>query len=347
MIDPKRSKYRRKTEKYFKDSIFDIIDIQEGLEKNKLISKANEEDFIYNCIGRYSLSNKSSIEEKSYNMNTSDDIINRINQNRFGFRIENLELEYKNGYIIKLIDKYTPIDIIGEGAFSTVISAFDNTRNCIIAIKIIVKQFNQQVEKYDSFLENETKIQLKLDHPRIVKLYEVVDNQDYLFMFIEYMQGGTLKDLIIERFNNADQHLFQDHECAKIIQGVTEALNYMHNKNIMHRDIKPENILFKDKNDLSSIKLGDFGLATFNMEKESKKCGTLLYMAPEVMNKKSYDATIDIWATGFILFIMLSGGRHPIYTREMDSELYITEVLKEAQWNFPTNFPLYLIYFKF
>jgi serine/threonine protein kinase len=98
--------------------------------------------------------------------------------------------------------------------------------------------------------------------------------------------------------------------------------------------------LFKDKNDLRSLKLGDFGLATFNIEKESKKCGTLLYMAPEIMNKKSYDHSIDIWATGFILYILLSGGRHPIYTKEMDSEAYMKEYFKEPQWNFPPDFPL-------
>jgi len=98
--------------------------------------------------------------------------------------------------------------------------------------------------------------------------------------------------------------------------------------------------LFKDKNDLRSIKLGDFGLATSNLEKESKKSGTLLYMAPEIINKKSYDHSIDIWATGFILYILLSGGRHPIYTKEMDSEAYMKEFTKEFEWNFPCPFPL-------
>ena len=90
------------------------------------------------------------------------------------------------------------------------------------------------------------------------------------------------------------------------------------------------------------LKITDLGIArVWNPDNSKDTSGTPGYMAPEVMNKKSYDATIDIWAAGFILYIMLSGGRHPIYSREMDSELYIKEVLKESQWNFPSNFPLY------
>jgi hypothetical protein len=238
MIDPKRSRYRKKTENYTKDSIFDIIDVQECLDKNKYIPKISKDEFIYNCFEKQS-SNQFNFDKCQSRMETEEETINRINKNRFGFKIEDLELEYKNGYKIKLIDKYSPIDIIGEGAFSSVISAYDHTKKCIIAIKIIVKQFNQQIEKFDSYLENETKIQLKLDHKNIVKLYEVVDNQDYLFMFIEIMSGGTLKDLILERYNSEDKYFFRDHECAIIIQGIMEALNYLHNNNIMHRDIKP------------------------------------------------------------------------------------------------------------
>jgi serine/threonine protein kinase len=65
------------------------------------------------------------------------------------------------------------------------------------------------------------------------------EDKDYLFMFIENMSGGTLKDLILERYHSEDKYFFRDNECALIIQGIMEALNYLHNKNIMHRDIKP------------------------------------------------------------------------------------------------------------
>ncbi len=98
--------------------------------------------------------------------------------------------------------------------------------------------------------------------------------------------------------------------------------------------------MFKDFDDLTSLKIGDFGLATFNFEKESKKCGTLLYMAPEIVNKKSYDSTIDIWATGFVLYILCSGGKHPLYTRDMYTDAYIKQVTSDTCWEFPEHFAL-------
>ena len=74
---------------------------------------------------------------------------------------------------------------------------------------------------------------------------------------MELIEGGSLKDLIIKRYLDNNKYLFRDSECALIMKGIFEALNYLHKKNIIHRDIKPENILFKNKNDLSSVILCD------------------------------------------------------------------------------------------
>jgi calcium/calmodulin-dependent protein kinase I len=69
--------------------------------------------------------------------------------------------------------------------------------------------------------------------------------------------------------------------------------------------------MFSNKNDLTTLKIADFGLATHFESKQNLKCGTVLYMAPEIFDKKSYDISVDIWASGFILYILCSGGRHP------------------------------------
>lgn len=91
------------------------------------------------------------------------------------------------------------------------------------------------------------------------------------------------------------------------------------------------------------MKVADFGLAICEDQKVSEKCGTLLYMAPEIMKKKSYDNSIDIWATGFILFIMASGGKHPIHNKNLESSAYIEIVKSINSWTFPNTFPLYLV----
>lgn len=98
--------------------------------------------------------------------------------------------------------------------------------------------------------------------------------------------------------------------------------------------------MFSRKNDLSSLKLGDFGLAKITDYKDTAKCGTLIYMTPEQMANKGYTKSIDVWATGFILFILCSGGMHPILTRKMDHAAYTIAFNNLDTWDFPEDFPL-------
>lgn len=150
------------------------------------------------------------------------------------------------------------------------------------------------------------------------------------------MKGGSLKNLIIERYYN--NKLFKDIECSIIIKNILEGLNHLHSQKIIHRDIKPENILLKDKNDLNSIKISDFGLSTFLQENEEKDdCGTLIYRCPE-LHKTSENT--DIWACGFILYILASGGIHPIYKNEMNRKTYIELLTNIKEWSFPDTFPM-------
>ena len=91
-------------------------------------------------------------------------------------------------------------------------------------------------------------------------------------------------------------------------------MDYLHSREIVHRDLKPENILINDINDLSTVKLTDFGLsAQYNVHNEEYDfCGTLLYMAPEQMEKKIYSKSIDIWSVGIMMYMLLHKGRHPL-----------------------------------
>jgi len=149
---------------------------------------------------------------------------------------------------------------------------------------------------------------------------------------MELIEGGNLKDLIIKRYLDNNVYLFRDSECAQIMKGILEALNYLHKKNIIHRDIKPENILFKNKDDLSSVILCDFGLAYQLNEYEnsiSGSCGTTIYMAPEILLKKNYDYLVDSFSAGIVLYILCSGGMHPFYTKGTPQKEYIEKIIQQ------------------
>ena len=348
-IQPKRSRFKKITEKYKTDNVLDIIDIADTLKKNRSIPKVSLEEFIYE---RYLKDNDLSYQRKgsinvsqlSKNKNNKDINYEKLNKNPFHINFNKLKLEFPNGYSIAFTEAYYPIDIIGFGSFGLVLSAIDLETNEKLAIKIVNKGENNI---YDlKFLNNEVNILKKLDNPRILNVYEVLDTPKYFFIFMELIEGGSLKDLIIRRYNNKnDNYLFKDSECAIIIKGILEAVEFLHQNSIIHRDLKPENIMFKKKDNLDSIILCDFGLAyhldNYILEKLIQgTCGTTLYMAPEIIEKRKYDYLVDLFSIGIILYVLASGGSHPIYKKKMNHDEYVKELLKLKKDNF--DFPNYM-----
>ncbi len=112
-----------------------------------------------------------------------------------------------------------------------------------------------------------------------------------------------------------------------------DAVEYLHSREIVHRDIKPENILFDDYKDLSTLKLIDFGLSSqyFEVMGDFEFCGTLLYMAPEQLEKRVYTKAIDIWSCGIIMYMLLNNGTHPFYLKG-DSSNQFVDKLKIGKW---------------
>ena len=115
------------------------------------------------------------------------------------------------------------------------------------------------------------------------------------------MKEGNLSHYMKQR--NRNKQYFSEEEASVIMKHLLEALSYLHLKNIIHRDIKPENILLSNPNDLSSIKLCDFGLSTIHQQDKTlkAKCGTAMYMAPEIVRGK-YTTSIDMWSCGIIMY---------------------------------------------
>ncbi len=349
-IQPKRSRFKKITEKYKKDNVLDIIDIADSLSKNRSIPKVPLERFIYEKNIKdpremtYQRADSIKVSQILKNINTKDNInFDKLNNNKFHIKFNNLKLEFPNGYSIEFIKAYYPIEIIGQGSFGLVISAIDLETNEKLAIKIVDKIENNIFD-----LNNEVNILKKLSNPRILNVYEVLDTPKYFFIFMELIEGGSLKDLIIRRYNNKKQdYLFTDSECSIIIKGILEAVEFLHQNNIIHRDLKPENIMFKKRDVLESIILCDFGLA-YHLDNHILEkliqgiCGTTLYMAPEIIEKRKYDCLVDLFSIGVILYVLASGGKHPIYRKKMTTDEYIKELyaLKSNKENF--DFPSYM-----
>lgn len=218
----------------------------------------------------------------------------------------------------KIVSKYSNTDILknfefvymwGNGAFGKVKLYRDrNDKTILYAIKTLKKN---NIPKYEfELLKTEVEILSELDHPNIVNYFGTFEDNFYIHIVMEYLKGYDLYKVIsIKNYTN-----FEEKDMSLIIFQLAKALHFIHNKNIIHRDIKPENIIFSNKNDYSSLKLIDFGLATTKREK--KDVGTPLFMSPEMVNGESCPKS-DIWAVGIIVYKMLTG-KYPFDETEID-----------------------------
>ena len=324
---------------YNRVTVFDKFNISSLITNDLLIPKTSHSTFLY----KRELDLKQKLPSKPEQQQPElQAVINEINKNHFGIKIDKLVIHDPNDHDIKFMSVYTPTKYIGQGAFGLVIAVIKNETKEHYAVKIIKKNYN--LFSNTTYL-NEVTLLKKLKHPRILNLHEVLDTNEYLFLFTEHIEGGSLKDFIMTRYtninNNTNDYFIKDSECSTIIRSLLEAVAYLHRNNIMHRDLKPENIMFKNKDDLNSLIICDFGIAgeiaTFEFTK--CKCGTLLYMAPEILNNRPYDFLVDLWSVGIILYILESGGRHPIFVQGIEKRAFIKETKAKKEWEFPLHFP--------
>ena len=189
---------------------------------------------------------------------------------------------------------------IGYGSFSVLYKGFNFKLSTYVAVKQINKIPNKK------YLNNEIKVMKNLNHPNVLKLFEVYSDYDKVYLVVD-LCDSDLKKYIDSRINIYDQKYF-----GEIIEGI----GYMYKKNIIHRDIKPQNILIKD----NVIKICDFGMSkTYeNFDLMSTFCGSPLYMAPEIIKEKKYNNLSDIWSLGVVLFELVTK-EHPYMFLEKDN----------------------------
>ena len=199
------------------------------------------------------------------------------------------------------------INEIDQGAFAKVIHVKEKKTKKDFALKI-VKKSESNIDLINRMKE-EIQILKKLQHPNIVQYYGQIENTNQLFIKMEYLKYGTLGQWIQKNKNISEE------QASLIIKEVLSAIAYLHQNQICHRDLKPENIMFSRENDISSIKIIDFGLSLQNFDSlcNSDYCGTLIYMAPEEIERKSYYLSVDIWSIGILMYMLLNKGEHPFY----------------------------------
>ena len=219
---------------------------------------------------------------------------------------------------------YEIIKKIGEGGYGKIYKVKNKESGDIRAMKQILKSKIPDIEKF----QNEIKILSMVDHPNIVRLFEVIEDDKYFNLFQELCTGGELLSKV--------QKPLKEKEIAKIFKQIMSAIAYCHEKGIVHRDMKLENILFLTESEDSPIKIIDFGLSVLLGKKDVKenevtdlkkygfkrmttKVGTIYYMSPEVI-KGNYDEKCDIWACGVILYTLLAG--YPPFNGQTDKDIY-------------------------
>jgi len=206
---------------------------------------------------------------------------------------------------------YEFISMLGNGSFGKVRLYRDrNYKDLLFAIKTLKKE---GIPPYQfNLLKSEVNILSNLDHPNIVKYFGTFEDENFIHIVMEYLKGHDLYKIIsLKNYTG-----FDEKNMCQIIQQLLKALSFIHSKNIIHRDIKPENILFSYKRNYTTLKLIDFGLATFSKQ-DNKSVGTPFYMSPEMIDGQAYPAS-DMWSVGVIVYQMITG-KLPFESSENES----------------------------
>ncbi|CAN8064192.1 unnamed protein product [Agarophyton chilense] len=210
---------------------------------------------------------------------------------------------------ITLDNFYDIGEVIGVGVNGDVLKGWDRVTNEVVAIKTI--PYEGDMEKgNDPDAECEIEIIKSLDHPHLVKTYDVFRSklEKKIYIVMEFVSGGELFSRIVNDAGN----LIKEGDGIRISRNLLSAVKYLHDRDIVHRDIKTENVLCIDSDFQLPlrIKLADFGLSRNLTGKNaclSSLVGTGYYLAPEIIRNERYGKAVDMWACGVLLYVSLSG----------------------------------------
>ena len=196
------------------------------------------------------------------------------------------------------LENYSFLKTIGEGTFGKVKLSLHKLTQEQVAIKILEK--NKIINQKDlERIEKEIKYMKMLNHPNIVKIYEIIEDENNYYISMEYVPGGELFNYIVKNKR------LTENESSFFYSQIIHIIKEIQKHKICHRDLKPENLLLTQH---KTIKITDFGLSNEYEDFLMTPCGSPCYASPEVLKGKKYSGLgIDLWASGIILYSMLCG----------------------------------------
>ncbi|XP_076439808.1 serine/threonine-protein kinase Sgk2-like isoform X2 [Babylonia areolata] len=206
------------------------------------------------------------------------------------------------------------LKVIGKGSFGKVLLARHRSEKQVYAVKVLQKAAIMKRNEAKHIMSERNVLLKNVQHPFLVGLHYSFQTADKLYFVLDYVNGGELF------FHLQRERYFPEQRAKFYAAEMASAIGYLHSQNIIYRDLKPENILLDSK---GHVVLTDFGLCKEGITAEkttSTFCGTPEYLAPEVLQKRPYDKTVDWWCLGAVLYEMVYG-LPPFYSRDT-TEMY-------------------------
>ena len=192
--------------------------------------------------------------------------------------------------------------VLGQGSFAIVKLVKEKSSGEERALKIIAKR--PLKDNNEKMLKEEIAILGKVEHPHVIKMWDLYETREGVFIVTDLCRGGELFDRLVERVH------YNELDARHITRQIFEGIAYLHDHDIIHRDLKPENILLRDKEEPANVVISDFGLSKFIPEDGHllmTACGSPQYVAPEVLLGSGYGPAVDIWSAGVIAYCLLAG----------------------------------------
>lgn len=234
--------------------------------------------------------------------------------------------------------RFTVSKIIGSGAFANVYESTEKRSQKKFAVKGFNKHYLEQQTRGKESLWNEICILKQMNHRNLLKLYEVHETKNSMYLVFDIYEGGELSKLL------EDKPGVKEDDCRNIVIGLLRGLDHMASKDMVHRDLKPNNIMLRKNTNIQpdDVVIVDFGLSSSIHEKNMiyKRCGTPGYIAPEIIGAKNVEQSFtvttkcDVFGVGSILFYMMVG-RNPFEKLDYSVDQIIKKNL-EGKVDYPT-----------
>ncbi|KAL8614588.1 hypothetical protein ACOMHN_049401 [Nucella lapillus] len=230
---------------------------------------------------------------------------------------------------INQLYKIFPEDVLGSGQFGIVYGGRHRKTNWEVAIKVIDKL--RFPTKQEAQLKTEVAILQNLHHPGVVNLEQMFETPEKFFVIFVVME--KLKGDMLEMILSSSRGRLSERVTKYLIYQILIALRHLHSKSIVHCDLKPENVLLSSETAFPQVKLCDFGFARIIGEKSFRRSvvGTPAYLAPEVLKRKGYNRSLDMWSVGVVVYVSLSG------TFPFNEDEEISDQIQNASFMYPPN----------